>query len=388
MIKRAANDAALFIAGCFKLLLHPAIIMKKIDSYILKKFLTTFFFCLLLFTTVVVVIDISEKADDFARIKLSTWQLITQYYIGFIPHIDAMLFPLFVFISVIFFTSKMAERSEVIAILSIGVSFRRFLLPYFVGSLLLGGILWAGYQHVLPKANEIWGTFQTKYIDSHGGDPDRTAKANIYFRIDSNSYAGLRSYDTIRKEGYNFFIQKFANNQMTYDLRADNIDWDTAARKWKLSRAVEHYFNGDKENIQRKPTLLINYNFKPQDLRGDEYFKDRLPTTELKAYITKEQLRGSEIIGTLELERYNRDGIPASVIILTIIATVLSSRKIRGGSGFHLGIGVIISVLYILCSRFSIVFAEKGNFTPMLAAWTPNIIFGLLAFYLYKRAPK
>ena len=363
--------------------------MKKIDSYILKKFLTTFFFCLLLFTSIVVVIDISEKADDFARIKLSVWQITTQYYLGFVPHIDAMLFPLFVFISVIFFTSKMAERSEVIAILSIGVSFRRFLFPYWLGSIFLASILWVGYQYALPEANAIWGSFQTKYIDSNAGDAStKMERQNIYFRIDSSSYAGLKSYDTTTKYGYNFFIEKFANNQMKYDLRASDISWDTSARKWRLSRAVEHYFVGDKENIKRSQTLLINYNFKPQDLRGDEYFKDRLPTPELNAYIEKEKLRGSEMISTLMVERYSRDAIPASVVILTIIAAVLSSRKIRGGSGFHLGIGVIISVLYILCSRFSNVFAEKGNFTPLIAAWTPNVIFGLLAFYLYQKAPK
>ena len=363
--------------------------MKKIDSYILKKFLNTFFFCLLLFTAIVVVIDLSEKADDFARSKLSFWQITSQYYFGFVPHIDALLFPLFVFISVIFFTSKMAERSETIAILSIGVSFRRFLFPYWLGSFFLAGILWFGYQYGLPKANALWGNFLTKYVDSNSGLPENNvSKENIYFRIDTNSYAGLRSYDTVSKEGYNFFIDRFTNNEMVYNVRADNIEWDTTSRKWKLTRAVEHFFKGDKETVLRKPVMLINYNFKPQDLRNDEYFKDRLTTAELNAYIEKEKMRGSEMVSTLLLERYNRDAIPASVIILTIIAVVLSARKTRGGSGFQLGLGVILSVLYILFSRFSVVFAEKGNFSPLLAAWTPNIIFGALAFYLYKRAPK
>jgi lipopolysaccharide export system permease protein len=299
-----------------------------------------------------------------------------------------MLLPLFVFISVIFFTSKMAERSETIAILSTGVSFRRFLYPYWLGSIFLAVLLWFGYQYGLPRANEIWGTFQTEYIDNNNGPDNRVSKENIYFRVDTNSYAGLRSYDTVSKQGYNFFIDKFANNEMVYNLRADNINWDPAAKKWKLSRAVEHFFNGDKEKVVRQQTMLINYNFKPQDLRGDEYFKDRLPTPDLKAYIEKERLRGSEMVSSLELERYNRDAIPASVIILTIIAAVLSSRRIRGGSGFHLAIGFVISVLYILSSRFSVVFAEKGNFPPLIAAWTPNVIFGALAFYLYQRAPK
>ena len=344
---------------------------------------------IIIITAIVVVVDISEKADDFARSKLSFWEIVMQYYIGFIPHIDALLFPLFVFISVIFFTSKMAERSETIAILSIGVSFRRFLFPYWLGSFFLAIMLWFGYQYGLPRANAIWGNFLTRYVDSNGGQINNpVSKENIYFRVDTNSYAGLRSYDTVSKQGYNFFIDRFSKNEMVYNLRADNITWDTVSRKWKLSRTVEHFFNGDKETILRKPTMLINYNFKPQDLSSNDYFKDRLTTPELKAYIEKEKMRGSEIVNTLVLERYNRDAIPASVIILTIIAAVLSSRRIRGGSGFHLGIGVIISVLYILSSRFSVVFAEKGNFPPILAAWTPNIIFGALAFYLYQRAPK
>jgi lipopolysaccharide export system permease protein len=241
----------------------------------------------------------------------------------------------------------------------------------------------------LPKANALWGNFLTKYVDSNSGLPENNvSKENIYFRIDTNSYAGLRSYDTVSKEGYNFFIDRFTNNEMVYNVRADNIEWDTTSRKWKLTRAVEHFFKGDKETVLRKPVMLINYNFKPQDLRNDEYFKDRLTTAELNAYIEKEKMRGSEMVSTLLLERYNRDAIPASVIILTIIAVVLSARKTRGGSGFQLGLGVILSVLYILFSRFSVVFAEKGNFSPLLAAWTPNIIFGALAFYLYKRAPK
>jgi len=363
--------------------------MKKIDSYILKKYLTTFFFCLLLFTAVVVVVDISEKTDDFVRLKMSAWKVFTDYYLGFIPHIDAMLFPLFVFISVIFFTAKMADRSEVIAILSSGVSYRRFLLPYWIGSIFLATILWFGYQYTLPKANAIWGNFLAKNIDSNAHDPDHNSdKYNIYFRIDSNSYAAIKHYDTIARSGEYFAVQKFEHNKLVYDMNANYFSWDTTSKKWKLLIVKERYLTGDKERIVRSPQLLINYNFKPQELRGDEYFKDRLTTAELNNYIAAEKMRGSEMINSLLVERYSRDAIPVSVIILTLIAAVLSSRKIRGGSGFYLGVGFIISVLYILCSRLSIVFAEKGNFTPILAAWTPNIIFGLLAYYLYRKAPK
>ena len=364
--------------------------MKKIDRYILVKYLTTFFFCLILFTAIVVVVDISEKTDDFIKSKLPVARIITDYYFGFIPRIDAMLFPLFVFISVIFFTSKMAGRSEIIAILSSGVSFRRFLLPYIIGGVFLSALLWVGYQYVVPKANLKWGNFEAKYVDGPVAPESNSSsyKQKIYFKMDSNTYVGIRGYDTVLKSGNGFFVQKFKNNKLVYNLRSEVFSWDTAARKWKLFNAVERRLDSISERITKTPELVISYNFKPRDLRKDDYLKDQLPTPELNDFIKIERLRGSEMLNALLVERYNRDAIPVSVLILTIIGAVLASRKIRGGSGLHLAIGVIISVLYILFGRFSLVFATKGNFTPFIASWTPNIIFGLLAFYLYKKAPK
>lgn len=363
--------------------------MKIIDWYILKKYLTTFVFCLLLFTVIVVVVDISEKTDDFVKSGLSGWRIFTDYYLGFIPRITAMLFPLFVFISVIFFTSKMASRSEVVAILSSGVSFRRYLVPFMFGSLLLSSLLWLGYRYVVPPANRLWGEFEAKYIDvNFAGNTNKNYLHNHYWRIDSNTYAGLRFYDTAAKNGNNFFIQRFGKNQMVYNLRADGIRWDTATRRWRLENVMERWPKGVAEDIKHSPVLQVNYNFKPRDLRRDEYLKDQLPTPELNEFIAQERIRGSEMVNTLLVERYNRDAIPVSVIILTFIGAVLASRRVRGGSGFHLALGVVISVLYILFSRFSLVFATKGNFAPILAAWLPNILFGLLALYFYKRAPK
>jgi len=364
--------------------------IKKIDRYILLKYLSTFFFCLLLMTAIVVVVDVSEKTDDFVKSKLPAWQIITDYYFGFIPRIDAMLFPLFAFIAVIFFTSKMANRSEVVAILSSGVSFRRFLLPFIAGGFILATLLWFGYQYVVPKANKKWGDFEAKYIDPNFGSnsANNTYKQHLYFRNDSNTYIGIRGYDTISKTGNGFFVQRFASNKLLYSLRADNFNWDTAAKKWKLDNVLERNLNGISENVKHSATMLMNYNFKPVDLRRDEYLKDQMPTPALDQYIKQERIRGSEGLSTLLVERYNRDAIPASVLILTVIGAVLASRKVRGGSGLHLALGVIISVTYILFSRFSIVFATKGSFTPFLAAWMPNLLFGLLAFYLYKKAPK
>ena len=364
--------------------------MKKIDLYILKKYLQTFFFCLLLMTVIVVVVDISEKTDDFVKSGLSAWRIIVDYYFGFIPRIDAMLFPLFVFISVIFFTSKMAGRSEVVAILSSGVSYRRYLRPFIIGGLILSVLLWMGYQYLVPEANRKWADFEKKYIDVNFGPNanNTTYKQNIYFKDDAQTYIGIKGYDTVTRTGNTLFICRFEGDKLVYNMRAVGFNWDTASKKWKLRYVVERNLKAISEQVQFHETKLMNYHFTPIDLRKDDYLKDQMTTPELNRFIQAEKRRGSEMLNTLLVERYNRDAIPVSVLVLTIIGAVLASRKVRGGSGFHLAIGVIISVLYILFSRFSIVFASKGNFTPWLAAWTPNILFGALAFYLYQRAPK
>jgi lipopolysaccharide export system permease protein len=364
--------------------------MKKIDRYILSKYLSTFFFCILLMTIIVVVVDVSEKTDDFVKSKLPAGKIITEYYFGFIPRIDAMLFPLFVFIAVIFFTSKMAGRSEVVAILSSGVSYRRFMVPFIVGGVILASMLWLANQYVVPLANKKWADFDAKYIHVVMGSDNnqRSYKSHLYFRNDSNTYVGIRGYDTVSKIGNGFFVQRFSKNKLVYNLRADNFSWDTAVRKWKIDNVTERYLNTNSENIKRSTTLHMAYNFKPIDLRKDEFLKDQMSTPVLNQFIKQEKLRGTENLNALYVERYNRDAIPVSVLILTIIGAVLASRKVRGGSGLHLALGVIISVVYILFSRFAVVFATKGSFSPMLAAWLPNIIFGVLAFYLYKKAPK
>ncbi|HMO62639.1 MAG TPA: LptF/LptG family permease [Ferruginibacter sp.] len=362
--------------------------MKKIDRYILGKFLTTFFFCLLLMTAIVVVIDISEKTDDFVKSGLSAWEIFMQYYIAFIPRIDAMLFPLFVFIAVIFFTAKMAERTEVVAIISSGVSLRRFLLPYWIGGLLLTGLLWVTYNYILPAANKQWAYFEGKYIQSVYDQQKAVFQRNYYFRIDSSTYAGMHTYDTVAKSGNNFFIQRIKNNQLAYNLRADNIYWDTAQKKWRLTNVMERSFAGDKESIKYNRMMHTTYNFRPDDLRRGEFIKDGMTTKELNEKIRLEKLRGNEGINLLLVERYSRDAIPASVIILTLIGGIMASKKVRGGSGYHLAAGIVLSVLYILLGRFSSIFSIKGNFSPFLAAWIPNFIFAALTWYLYRRAAK
>jgi lipopolysaccharide export system permease protein len=359
--------------------------MKKIDWYIFKDFIFTFFYCIILFTVISVVVDISEKTDDFAKANLSAGFVLRHYYIGFVPFIVAFLFPLFTFIAVIFFTSKLANRSEIIAIIASGTSFNRLLKPYILGGLLLSALLWVGNRKIVPRANEIRTAFEQKYIDSR---PLSSGSNNIYMRIDSISYCGIRYYDTATKSGNGFFMDRLKGTEVAYNLRADNISWDKTGKKWKLSGVIERKINGLHEEVKQDTVRRLNFNFTPEDLKKDEYIKARLSTKELRRMVDMEKLRGSEGINDLEVELYRRDATPVTVLILTLIGAILASRKIRGGSGIHLAAGFAIASLFILLDRFSTIFSVKGNLPPVIAAWLPNVLFGLLTYYLYRKAPK
>ncbi len=363
--------------------------MKKLDWYIFKNFLTTFFFSIFLFLFITIVIDISEKTDDFVKSGLTFNEIIRLYYFGFIPHIMAMLFPLFVFIAIIFFTSKMAGRSEIIAILASGTSYNRILRPFMMGGLLLASILWLANRYVIPQANGIHSAFKQKYIDGNSSyNSQFGGRTNLYWRIDSFTYAGVNYYDTASKSGTNFFMQHIVNNKVDYNLRAEYLRWDTAKKKWTLENVIERTINGMKEDVTMVATKTMNFNFKPFDLKRDEYSKDKLITTELDRFIKMEELRGSEGLNALKVERYRRDATPASLLLLTLIGVVVASRKVRGGSGVHMAIGFVTAAIFILTDRFSTIFSSKGNLPPLLAAWLPNIIFSFVALWYYRRTPK
>jgi lipopolysaccharide export system permease protein len=345
----------------------------------------------LIFSAIAVAIDTSEKADDFVKSGLSSWQIITKYYIGFVPFIISMIFPLMVFIAVIFFTSKMAGRTEIVAILAGGVRFNRLLRPYFIGALLLGGFFWYAIQFLIPKANVIYSSFQANYIDSKSsyeqGEYSKRTR-NFYFRIDANTFAGMRNYDTTSKSANDFYMDRLNGTRMTYNLRADYIRWDTATKKWKLQNAIERKFEGVKEITRNIPEMVISLNLKPGEIRFDKYLKDKMTTPELVRYIRGEESRGSEGLNDYKVERYRRDATPMSVFILTMIGAVVASRKTRGGSGLHLAVGIITAAFFVVMDKFSLTFSTKGNFPPLLAAWMPNILFSIVAIWLYRIAPK
>lgn len=362
--------------------------MKKIDWYILKKFLFTFFFCLLLFTAIAVVVDASEHTDDFVKSGLSYTKILSSYYAGFVPYIIGLLFPLFVFIAVIFFTSKMAFRSEIIAILSSGTSYNRFLRPYFVGGVLLAILLGWANRTIIPRGNEIRGNFQAVYVDKYDPTKNRDFNRSFYKRSDTNTYVGIRFYDSSQKTASGFYLHRIKDNQVFYNLRAQSMKWDTAQKKWQLTNVVERTVLDKKEVLNNYTQYLIDINIKPDDLRKDQYLKDKLTTDELKNFINIESLRGTEGLNTFKVERYRRSATPFSVLLLTLIGVVIASRKTRGGSGLHLATGFIIASLFLVSDRFSTTFSVKGNFSPLIAAWLPNIVFIFVAYWLYRRTPK
>ena len=362
--------------------------MKILDWYIIKNFLVTFVFTILALTVISVVIDSSEKADDFVKSGLTTYQIITKYYIGFVPFIISMIFPLMVFIAVIYFTSKLAGRSEIVAILANGVRYRRFLRPYFVGGCLLGLMLWYCNQYVFPKGNGIRSEFQINYIDKNSSYNPGQASNTFYLKSDSSTYIAIRYYDTATMVSSGFFLQKIKGNKVYYNLRGDYIKWDTAQKTWKVENAVERQIDGLKETVKQISSMNLKLTLTPKDLRRDEYLKDKLTSPELKEFIKMEELRGTEGLNTYKVEYYRRMATPCSVVILTLLGAVVASRKTRGGSGLHLAFGLVAAAVFVIMDRFSIVFSSKGNLYPLLAAWLPNIIFTSVTYWVYRKAPK
>jgi lipopolysaccharide export system permease protein len=359
--------------------------MRKLDWYILRKFLGTFFYAIGILIVITVVIDISEKLDDFVKSHLTVKQLIFEYYIGFIPHIAALLFPLFVFIAVIFFTSRLAYRSEIIAMLSAGISFRRMLRAYWVGGVMLCVMLWAGNRWVVPHADRIRDAFEDKYVN----DIDESKQiSNVHLRIDSFTYITMYIYDPIYKYASGFKLEKIRDQDMYYRLEAQNVRWDSTHKAWNTGPCVIRTFNGLQETARQLNDTSLKIPLVPEDLIQRSNITETLTTPELNAYIAREKLRGSEGINALYVEKYRRDASAVAVVILTLIGVAIASRKVRGGSGLHLAIGIVIGSAYIVVLQFSYTFSVKGNLSPFVAVWLPNLLFGAVAFALLRRAPK
>ena len=356
----------------------------KIDWYILRKFIGTFVYSLMILLIISVVIDITEKIDDFMNSNLSFYRIVVDYYFGFIPHIAALLFPLFIFISVIFFTSKMAYRTEIVAILCSGVSFRRFLRPYWIGAILFGTILWLGNFWTVPIANKIRTKFENEYVNRKSASESMYDKS---IRIDSFNYVTFGSYDPNYRTGGAFVLEHIRGQQMDFKLKADRIEWDSTKKVWKLNYVTMRRIDGLHEFWWQKQDTTIKIPLNPAELHEERNMQEAMTTPELTRYIDRENLRGAEGLNVFYVEKYRRTSSSAAVVILSLIGGIIASKKVRGGSGLHLALGIVISASYIIFLQFSTVFSIKADLNPLLAVWIPNFIFGGLAFYLYLRAP-
>lgn len=358
--------------------------MKKIDIYIIRKFLGTFFYAISLLIIIVIIFDVSENIDEFIEKKAPLHAIIFDYYLNFIPYFVNLFSYLFTFISVIFFTSKMAANSEIVAILSSGISYYRMLRPYFISAIFLAIMSFYLSNFLIPKTNQKRRLFKDRYIENLEKDKDQ----NIHFQINPGTFAYVESFNMKNKTGYKFSLERFKDNKMIYKLSGERITWDSTESRWTIDAYTIRRINGLHEIISKGASMDTTLNLKPTDLYIQKENYEEMNFTELRQYIAKEKLKGSDDVVFYEVEKNTRIASPFATLVLTLIGVSLSSRKIRGGIGMHLGLGILITFSFILFMRISTVFATYGNLSPTLAAWIPNILFGALGLYLLKTAPK
>ena len=358
--------------------------MKKFDWYIIKKFLSTFFFTISLILIIVIVFDISEKIDDFLRSGVSVEKIIFQYYLNFIPYFGNLFSPLFIFISVIYFTSKMAGNSEIIAILNSGMSFSRLLRPFIFCAIFLASLSFVLGNFIIPETNKERIDFENKYIKRK----QKKRIKNIHMQIQKDQYIYMESYNRSKNIGYKFTLENFKKNILKSKLSANYIEYDTINNNWSIKDYTirEYYKKG--ENISKGRLLDTVINLNPSDFAKNKSLVETMGMKKLNDFIKEEEIKGTSQITYHKIEKHKRLANPFSTIILTIIAVAIGSRKIRGGAGIQLSVGLLISFGYILFMQISTTFATNSNLLPVISVWIPNIIFILIAIFLLKITPK
>lgn len=358
--------------------------MKKLDVYIIKKFLGTFFFAIVLIITIAIVFDFSEKIDNFIEKEAPMSGIFLDYYLNFIPYFANLFSFLFTFIAVIYFTSRMSNRSEIVAIRASGVSFERFLRPYFISAFIIAGLSFFLSSYVIPKANETRLEFEDKYIRNQFYYSDR----NIHKQVKPGTFIYMESYNNRIDIGYNFSIEHYEEGLLKRKLMSDYIKWDTTRNKWRIHNYYIRYIDGTNERLEKGARKDTTLRIKPKEFKRRVNFVETMTQGELNDYIEEQRLRGNSQLENFLIEKHKRAAFPFSTFILTVIGATLASRKVKGGTGAHIGVGIALSFTYILFMQVSFQFAISGNMSPLLAVWVPNIIFGAIALVLYYFTPK
>lgn len=359
---------------------------KILDRYITRQFLGTFFFAILLIIVIVVVFDAVEKIDDFIEMKAPLKEIIFGYYINFIPYFINLFCGLFTFIAVIFFTSQLAGRTEITAIQSSGVSFRRLLWPYFVSAMVITGVSLYLNLEVIPVANQNRVEFEAQYLRKNRR---QQYEPNIYRQIEPGTFVYVRNFNPARNRASFLCIERFEGSSIVESLEAADITYNEENGHWTAPRYVTHKYIGEDDIFERHEKLDTLINLTKQELGKVENLITTMDIGELNEFIDQQRAKGSDMIGIFEVERHKRYSYPVSVFILTVIGVSLSSRKMRSGTGVNIGIGVILCFTYIMLGRiFEEIAKGSAEFWSSVLVWLPNIIFAVIAGYLYHRAPK
>lgn len=359
--------------------------IRKMDWYIIKKFLGTYFFAIALIISIAVVFDVNEWIDNFINNKAPIKAIVFDYYANFIPYFSNLFSPLFVFISVIFFTSKLAENSEIIAMMSTGMSFKRLLRPYMISAAIISIMTYGMGAYVIPKGNVTRLNFEDQYKKKKKQEYVR----NVQVEVDSGVIAYMERYENYNKTAYRFSLDKFVDKKLVSHLTARSATYDTTTvNKWTLKNYMIREMDGMKETITKGERLDSIIKMEPQDFLIMKGKQETMTSSELSAYIERQRRRGFANIKEFEIEYHKRIAMSFASFILTIIGVSLSSRKVKGGMGMYLGVGLALSFSYILFQTVSATFAVNGNASPFLAVWVPNIVYTFIAIYLYRKAPR
>ncbi|PAC28216.1 LptF/LptG family permease [Flectobacillus sp. BAB-3569] len=359
--------------------------MKILDLYILKKFLKTYVFAVLIIVAIILVIDYTEKVDNFIKKQAPTSEILFSYYLNFVPYWANYISPLMVFISTVFFTANLAARTELIAILSTGVSFLRLMRPYLMGSAFVAVITFFMVAWIIPIANKTRIKFERKYVI----DTYYFSGRDVHIKVAPDTYAYMETYDNNSNTGYRFTLEKIQNNQLMSKLMAERITWDTTRHKWTIHDYRIRAFEGEgKEKLTYGAKIDSTINLSPKDFDSNYQLHETFTLPELNAHIAKLKSRGADGVEVFVVEKYVRFANPFAIIILTMIGLIVSARKSRGGVGFQIALGFMLAFVYIMFFMMSKGMAESGTMPPLLAVWLPNIIFSGIGVLLYYTIPR
>ncbi|WP_035673851.1 LptF/LptG family permease [Flavobacterium sp. 83] len=358
-----------------------------IDKYILKRYLATFSVMLLMFIPIGIIIDVSEKINFMIENKVPFIEIAIYYY-NFTIYFANSLFPIFLFLSIIWFTSKLANNTEIIAILSSGISFTRFLRPYIMGATIVSVFVLLMGFFVVPKASEGFNNFRYTYLRTGGKEAMRGDDTDVYRQISDNEFIYVNSFNTLSKTAFNFSLEKFNKEKLVYKISASRIKWNPKTKAYTMYDYTKRTVGENGDKIEKSAEKEARFSFDLEDLAPVIYIAETLSLNKLINFIDKEKNRGSSNINVYLVVLYKKFSIPVSAFILTIIAVSVSSMKRRGGMGMNLAIGIALAFAFVFFDKIFGVLAEKSSIPPLLAVWLPNMAFGALAIYLLRNAKR